>query len=95
MVASSQQEETKGQAAQSAQFIIGEGSEIIFTVEEELGRAPIRFNAEISSTGLSGTANLDGSPSVVVLDLHSLQSDQEYRDSYIRSRLFPGTRRPL
>ena len=91
MVASSQQEETKGQAAQSAQFIIGEGSEIIFTVEEELGRAPIRFNAEISSTGLSGTANLDGSPSVVVLDLHSLQSDQEYRDSYIRSRLFPGT----
>ena len=72
-------------------FIIGEGSEITFTVEEELGRAPIRFDAVISSTGLSGTANLDGQPSVVTLDLHSLSSDQQYRDRYIQSRMFPDT----
>lgn len=72
-------------------FIIGEGSEITFTVEEELGRAPIRFDAVISSTGLSGTANLDGRPSVVTLDLHSLSSDQQYRDRYIQSRMFPDT----
>ena len=72
-------------------FIIGEGSKITFTVEEELGRAPVRFDAVISSTGLSGTANLDGQPSVVTLDLHSLSSDQSFRDQYIRSRLFPDT----
>ncbi len=72
-------------------FIIGEGSEITFTVEEELGRAPIRFDAVISGTGLSGTANLDGQQSVVTLDLHSLSSDQQYRDRYIQSRMFPDT----
>ena len=85
-------------AAESAQpdgeaqsFIIGEGSEVTFRVEEELGRSPVRFKAVISSTGLSGTANLDGQPSVVTLDLHSLSSDQNYRDQYIRSRMFPDT----
>ena len=72
-------------------FLIGKGSEITFTVEEELGRAPVRFDAVISSTSLSGVANLDGSPSVIVLDLHSLESDQSLRDRYIRDRMFPST----
>ncbi len=72
-------------------FTIGEGSKATFTVEEELGRAPIRFDAVISSTGLTGTANLNGQPSVVTLDLHSLESDQNFRDQYIRNRLFPDT----
>ena len=88
-------EPTPAAAAESGDtgqsFIIGEGSEITFTVEEELGRAPIRFDAVISSTGLSGTANLDGQPSVVTLDLHSLRSDQQFRDRYIQSRMFPDT----
>ena len=73
------------------QFVIGEGSEITFTVEEELGRAPVRFDAVISSRGLTGVADLDGEPSVVTLDLHSLSSDQQYRDRYIQQRLFPDT----
>ena len=72
-------------------FVIGEGSKITFTVEEELGRAPVRFDAVITSTGLSGTASLDGQPSVVTLDLHSLESDQNYRDQYIRNTLFQDT----
>ena len=73
-------------------FVIGDGSEITFTVEEELGRnIGVRFDAVISSTGLTGTANLDGSPSVVTLDLHSLSSDQQFRDRYIQTRLFPDT----
>ena len=76
---------------ESQSFVIEEGSEITFTVEEELGRSPIRFDAVISSTGLTGTANLDGSPSVVTLDLHSLSSDQQFRDRYIQTRLFPDT----
>ena len=72
-------------------YLVGEGSEITFNVEEELGRAPVRFDAVISSTGLSGVANLAGDePSVVFLNLHSLESDQQYRDRYIRETLFPG-----
>ena len=88
-------------ADRGQQFIIGEGSKITFTVEEELGRAPIRFDAVISSTGLSGAANLDGQPSVVTLDLHSLQSDQQFRDQYIQKPVIPrhpgggGHRRPV
>ena len=75
----------------SEAYLVGDDSKITFTVEEELGRAPIRFDAVISSTGLSGVANLGGEPSVVILDLHSLQSDQEFRDKYIRNTLFPDT----
>ena len=73
-------------------YIVGEGSEITFTVEEELGRdIGVRFDAVIASTGLSGVANFEGGPSVVTLDLHSLESDQQYRDRYIRNTLFPDT----
>ena len=72
-------------------FIVGEGSQIAFTVEEELNRTPVRFDAVISGTGLTGFANLDGSPSVIMLDLHSLESDQNFRDRYIRQRMFPNT----
>lgn len=72
-------------------FLVGEGSRITFTVEEETNFAPVRFDAVVSSTGLTGFANLDGSPSVIVLDLHSLESDQGFRDRYIRDRMFPGT----
>ena len=75
----------------SEAYTIVEGSEITFKVEEELGRAPIRFDAVISSTGLTGVANLGDEPSVVALDLHSLASDQQYRDRYIRDTLFADT----
>ena len=72
-------------------YTVGEGSEITFTVEEELNRTPVRFDAVISGTGLTGFANLDGSPSVITLDLHSLESDQSFRDRFIRDRMFPNT----
>ena len=74
-----------------ASFLVGEGSQITFTVEEELNRTPVRFDAVISGTGLAGYANLDGSPSVITLDLHSLESDQSFRDRFIRDRMFPNT----
>ncbi len=79
-------------ATEKQSFVVGEGSQITFTVEEELNRSPIRFDAVISSTSLSGFANLDGSPSEISLDLHSLESDQSFRDRYIRQRMFPDTR---
>ena len=72
-------------------FLIGEGSRVTFTVAEELVRAPLRSDTVISSTGLRGVVNLDGQPSIVTLDLHSLSSDQDFRDQYIRNRLFPDT----
>ena len=72
-------------------FLVGEGSQITFTVEEELNRTPVRFDAVIAGSGLSGFANLDGSASVIVLDLHSLESDRSFRDRYIRDRMFPTT----
>ena len=79
-------------AGESAQtFIVGEGSKATFTVQEELGGSPVRFDAVIAGTGLSGTANLDGQPSVITLDLHSLSSDNQWRDRYIQSRMFPDT----
>ena len=79
-------------AADAAQtFLIGEGSIVTFTVAEELTSAPIRFDAVITGAGLSGAAHLDGQPSIVNLDLHSLTSDQTYRDRYIRDRMFPDT----
>ena len=83
--------EPSGVVAGPGSFVVGEGSQITFTVEEELGRSPVRFDAVISSTGLSGVANLDGSPSEITLDLHSLTSDQDFRDRYIQSRMFPNT----
>ena len=72
-------------------YVVGGGSKVTFTVEEELGRAPIRFDAVVTSTCLSGVANLGGEPSVVILYLHSLESEQQVRDRYIRNTLFPDT----
>ena len=80
-----------GPVAGPDSFIVGEGSQITFTVEEETSFAPVRFDAVVSGTGLTGFANLDGSPSVIFLDLHTLESDQGFRDRYIRQRMFPNT----
>ena len=82
---------TAAPANGSQTFIIGEGSTVTFTVEEELNPSPIRFDAVISGSQLSGAANLDGQPSIVNLNLHSLTSDQTYRDRYIRERMFRNT----
>ena len=82
---------TAAPANGSQTFIIGEGSTVTFTVEEELNPSPIRFDAVISGSQLSGEAHLDGQPSIVNLNLHSLTSDQTYRDRYIRDRMFRNT----
>ena len=82
---------TSAPANGSQTFIIGEGSTVTFTVEEELNPSPIRFDAVISGSQLSGKAHLDGQPSIVNLNLHSLTSDQTYRDRYIRDRMFRNT----
>ena len=70
-------------------YVVGEGSEITFTVEEELRNVPLPFDVVIRTTELSGEINVDGQPSSISVDLHTLVSDQQFRDSYIRSRMFP------
>ena len=70
-------------------FVVGEGSEITFTVGEELTRLPLPIEAVIRTDELSGQINLAGEPSVIEVNLHSLSSDQNFRDQYIRSRMFP------
>ena len=72
-----------------AGYVVGEGSEITFTVEEELRNVALPFDVVIRTTELSGEINVDGQPSNISVDLHTLVSDQQFRDSYIRSRMFP------
>lgn len=71
-------------------FIVGEGSEATFTVEEKLARFTLPNDAVVRTNALSGEVHLDGRPSVIAIDLHQLESDQSRRDGYIRSRMFPG-----
>ena len=72
-----------------ARYVVGQGSEITFTVEEELRNVPLPFDVVIRTTGLSGEINVDGRPSSIRVDLHTLVSDQQFRDGYIRRRMFP------
>ena len=76
--------------AAAGPYVVGEGSEITFTVGEVLARSPARIEAVMRTTSLSGQINIDGSPSTIEVDLHTLSSDQQYRDRYVRSRMFPN-----
>ena len=70
-------------------YVVGEGSEITFMVGEVLARFPNPIEAVLRTTELSGQINIDGQPSTIEVDLHSLSSDQQYRDRYVRTRMFP------
>lgn len=72
--------------------MVGEGSETTFTVREELVRIPTPFDAVIRTTTLSGEIDLAGGESNVTIDLHSLSSDEQFRDRYIRQVMFPNSR---
>ena len=71
-------------------YIVGEGSEATFTVEEKLSSLPLPNDAVVRTTALSGEVHLDGRPSVIDIQLHELGSDQSRRDRYIRERMFPN-----
>ncbi|MCE2462600.1 MAG: YceI family protein [Dehalococcoidia bacterium] len=71
-------------------FVVGEGSEATFTVEEKLARLPLPNDAVVRTQALTGEIHLDGRPSVINIDLHQLESDQDRRDRYIRQRMFPS-----
>ena len=75
-------------AVDSLQYEVREGSEITFTVGEQLSRLPLPNDAVVRTDALSGQLNFDGQPSAVEVDLHTLSSDQDFRDQYIRGRMF-------
>ena len=67
---------------------MGEGSEITFTVGEQLSRLPLPNDAVVRISALSGQLNFDGQPSQVEIDLRTVSSDQNFRDRYMRGRMF-------
>ena len=69
-------------------YRVTEGSEITFTVGEVLTRLPLPTDAVVRTTALSGHLNFDGQPSAVKVDLLTLSSDQDFRDQYMRGRMF-------
>ena len=73
-------------------FTIGEGSEATFTVNEKLAWLDLPNDAVMRTEGISGTIYLDGSATVIELDLHSMTSDSDRRDGYVRNRMFPDHR---
>ncbi len=73
-------------------FVVGEGSEATFSVEEQLARLTLPNDAVMRTTALKGEVNLDGRDSVIQIDLHRLTSDQDFRDRYVRDRMFGGHR---
>ena len=77
------------QPSGAVQYVVGEGSEITFTVGEQLTRLPTPIEAVMRTENLSGQINIGGEPSAIQVDLHSLASDQQYRDRYVQRRMFP------
>ena len=69
-------------------YVVSEGTESTFTVEEQLVRLPLPNDAVMRTTEISGEVHLDGRPSVISIDLQSLESDQSFRDRYVRTRMF-------
>lgn len=72
-------------------FAVSEGSEATFSVGEVLANVSIPdYEAVMRTTGLTGEVRLDGGESVVTVDLHSMTSDEPFRDRYVQNRMFPG-----
>ena len=73
-------------------YVVGEGSEATFTVNEKLAWLDLPNDAVMRTVGLTGAIHLDGQPSVIELDLHSMTSDSDRRDGYVVNRMFPDHR---
>ncbi len=72
-------------------FVVSEGSQATFSVGEVLAGVSIpNYEAVMRTTGLSGEVRLDGGQSLVTVDLHSMTSDEPFRDRYVQNRMFPG-----
>ena len=73
-------------------FSVGEGSKISFSVTEQLFRLSFPIDAVLTTNELEGNIFLDGRESSIKMDLHSLKSDSNARDRYVKNRMFPDNR---
>ncbi|MBC8280874.1 MAG: YceI family protein [Chloroflexi bacterium] len=73
---------------ETLRYVVTDGSEITFTVGEQLSRLPLPNDAVMRTKSLSGELNLDGQPSVITVNLLTLTSDQDFRDRYTRRTMF-------
>lgn len=73
-------------------FVVGSDSEITFTIGEQLTTLPLPNDAVLRSSTLTGKVSLDGGISIITIDLHSLRSDQTFRDRYVQRTMFPQDR---
>jgi hypothetical protein len=71
---------------------VGGGSEITFTVGEQLTKLPLPNDAVLRTDNLTGDVSLDGGVSIISVNLHSLRSDQTFRDRYVQRTMFPDHR---
>ncbi len=69
-------------------FTVSEGSEATFTVEEQLASLDLPNDAVMRTSALSGAVVFDGGESLVTIELRTLSSDSQYRDGYVRNRMF-------
>jgi hypothetical protein len=80
-----------GVSGDGLHFLVTDGSEITFTVGEKLSRLPLPSDAVVRTEALSGQLYLDEGSSQVTVELLTLSSDQDFRDGYIRTRMFQNS----
>lgn len=71
-------------------FVVGAGSEVTFTVNEKLSRLPLPNDAVLRTDDITGEIDFSAETASLVINLHSLASDESRRDDYVRDRLFPN-----
>ena len=77
-----------GEPDQRLKYVVVEGSEATFTVGEQLARLSLPNDAVMRTSELTGEVNLGGGPSAIQINLSTLKSDQNFRDRYVRTRMF-------
>jgi len=75
-------------SVESLQYLVTDGSEITFTVGEQLSRLPLPNDAVMRTDALSSQLNLDVQPSEISVNLVTLTSDQSFRDRYTQRTMF-------
>ena len=73
-------------------FMVTDESEATFAVGEQLTRLPLPNDAIMRTNALFGEIFLDGRPSSISFDIHTLESDQSQRDNWVRTQMFPVDR---
>jgi hypothetical protein len=77
------------QGSSLLKFSVGRGSEATFTVNEKLSKLTLPNDAVLRTGEITGDIDLADGTASLVIDLHTLKSDESRRDRYVKDRLFP------